>query len=83
MLLGKGWSHRLRRAFEQVVKGFGGVPVRLEMKRVRQLVGVVGGYIYCMRVPEAHLATDFTARLIPHHDGVLVPLQAAFILGQR
>ena len=63
--------------------GSDGVPVRLEMKRVRQLVGVVGGYIYCMRVPAARPATDFTARLIPHHDGVVVPLEAAFILWQR
>ncbi|MGZ9234339.1 MAG: alpha-glucan family phosphorylase [Anaerolineales bacterium] len=58
-------------------------PERLEMKRVRQLVGATNGYAYRAEVPVARPATDYTARLIPHHDGVAVPLEAPHILWQR
>ena len=60
-----------------------GASVRQEMKRVRQLVGATNGYAYRARVPAARAATDYTARLIPHHDGVAIPLEAAHILWQR
>jgi starch phosphorylase len=53
------------------------------MKRVRQLVGAVSGYAYHAEVPATRPATDYTARVIPHHDGVAVPLEAAHILWQR
>jgi starch phosphorylase len=58
-------------------------PERVEMKRVRQLVGATNGYAYRAEVPAARLATDYTARLIPHYDGVAVPLEDAHILWQR
>jgi starch phosphorylase len=58
-------------------------PVRQEMKRVRQLVGAAGGYIYSATVPVTRPALDYTARVIPYHDGVAVPLEAAQILWQR
>ena len=61
----------------------GGSPVRQEMKRVRQLAGATNGYAYRAGVPAARPATDYTARLIPHRDGVAVPLEAARILWQR
>jgi starch phosphorylase len=61
----------------------GGAPVRQEMKRVRQLVGATNGYAYRAGVPAVRPATDYTMRLIPHHDGVAVPLEAARILWQR
>ena len=60
-----------------------GAPVRQEMKRVRQLVGAINGYAYRTRAPTVRPATDYTARLIPHHDGVSVPLEDAHILWQR
>ncbi|MGA9031712.1 MAG: alpha-glucan family phosphorylase [Sulfuricaulis sp.] len=60
-----------------------GAAVRQEMKRVRQLVGAINGYAYRAGVPAARPATDYTARLIPHHDGAAVPLEAARILWQR
>jgi starch phosphorylase len=60
-----------------------GAPVRQEMKRVRQLVGAINGYAYCAQVPATRPATDYTARVIPHHDGVAVPLEAAHITWQR
>jgi glycogen phosphorylase len=61
----------------------GSLPTRVEMQRVRQLVGAVNGYAYRAGVPAARPATDYTARVIPHRDGVAVPLEAAHILWQR
>jgi starch phosphorylase len=63
--------------------GNGTAPERVEMKRVRQLVGATNGYAYRGGVPAARPATDYTARLIPHRDDVAVPLEAARILWQR
>jgi glycogen phosphorylase len=60
----------------------GGEPVRQEMKRVEQLAGA-NGTIYSTRVPTTRPATDYTARVIPQHGGVAVPLEAAQILWQR
>jgi starch phosphorylase len=61
----------------------GGAPVRQEMKSVRQLAGVSGGYVYNAAVSAARPSADYTARVIPHFDGVAVPLEAAHILWQR
>ncbi|HUX62155.1 alpha-glucan family phosphorylase [Sulfuricella sp.] len=61
----------------------GAAPERVEMKRVRQLVGATNGYAYRAGVPAARPASDYTARLIPHHDHVAVPLEDAHILWQR
>ena len=61
----------------------GGHPVRQEMKPVRQLVGASGGYVYSAAVPAARPLGDYTARVIPHCDGVAIPLEAARILWQR
>lgn len=61
----------------------GSVPERVEMKRVRQLVGAINGHAYRAEVPAARPATDYTARLLPHRDGVAVPLEANHILWQR
>ena len=61
----------------------GAVPVRKKMKRVRQLAGASGGYVYSAAVPAGRPAADYTARVIPHCDGVAVPLESARILWQR
>jgi starch phosphorylase len=61
----------------------GGEPVRQEMKPLRQLVGAVGGYVYSATVSADRPACDHTARVIPHCDGVSVPLEAAQVLWQR
>jgi len=61
----------------------GGAAERMEMARVRQLVGATNGYAYRARVPAVRPATDYTARLMAHRDGVAVPLEAAHILWQR
>ncbi|SCY27134.1 starch phosphorylase [Nitrosospira sp. Nl5] len=57
-------------------------PVRQEMKRLHQLAAS-NGYAYEARVPAARATSDYTARLIPNHDGVTVPLEAPQILWQR
>jgi starch phosphorylase len=61
----------------------GGSPVRQEMKRVCQLTGASGGTIYNAAVLKDRPATDYTARVIPHCDGVAIPLEGAQILWQR
>jgi starch phosphorylase len=61
----------------------GETPVRQEMKRGRQLAGESGGYIYSAAVSAARPPEDYTARVIPHCDGVTIPLENARILWQR
>jgi starch phosphorylase len=61
----------------------GGEPIRLEMKRTRQLVGAANGYVYSARVPASRPATDYTARIVPHWSNVSVPLECSSILWQR
>ena len=58
-------------------------PERVEMQRMRQLVGAINGYVYRAGLPASRPATDYTARVIPHCDGVAVPLEDAQILWQR
>jgi starch phosphorylase len=60
-----------------------GDPVRQEMDRVRQPAGASGAYVYNTAVPAARPARDFTPRVIPHYDGVAIPLEDARILWQR
>ena len=60
----------------------GGEPVRQEMKRGQPLKDG-NGYRFRAQVPVTRPATDYTARVIPHHDGVSVPLENARILWQR
>ncbi len=61
----------------------GSAPERVEMKRVRQLVGAANGYTYRAEVPATRPATDYTARVMAHCEGVAVPLEEARILWQR
>ncbi len=61
----------------------GGEPVLHEMKRARQLTGASGSYVYSAAVSVVRPAADYTARVIPHGDGVAVPLEVARILWQR
>jgi starch phosphorylase len=61
----------------------GSASVRQEMKRIRQRIGEPGGYVYSGTVSAARPRGDYTARAIPHRDGVAVPLEEARILWQR
>jgi glycogen phosphorylase len=60
----------------------GGEPVRQEMTRGQRLADA-NGYIYNAQVPSNRSTTDYTARVIPHCDGVAIPLEDARILWQR
>jgi starch phosphorylase len=61
----------------------GSAAEKVAMKSVRQLVGAINGYAYGAEVSATRPATDYTARLIPHFEGVAVPLEDAHILWQR
>ncbi len=61
----------------------GGVPVRQEMKRVRQPADVSAGHIYSVAVSEDRPLSDYTVRVIPYCNGVAIPLEDPRILWQR
>jgi len=63
--------------------GVGSAPLRQEMKRVCQLPGAPGGYVYRAAVPAALPPADYAARVIPHCNGIAIPLEDARILWQR
>jgi starch phosphorylase len=50
------------------------------MVRGDRLVGSANGFVYHSRIPANRPATDYTPRLVPCHEGALVPLEAPFIL---
>jgi glycogen phosphorylase len=61
----------------------GGSPIRQEMTSVQSPSGESPRWIYRASVPATRPATDYTARVIPHHPDVAVPLEAAPIRWQR
>ena len=61
----------------------GSSPIRQEMTRVRQVAGADSGHAYVAQVPATRPVTEYTARLIPHYDGVAIPLEDVQILWQR
>ena len=61
----------------------GGAAPRREMRRVRKLAGEPGGYVYGAAVPADRPPADYTARVIPHRDGVSIPLEDPRIRWQR
>ena len=61
----------------------GGDPVRVEMKCARPLPDPSRRCVYHATVPTARPARDYTARVMPHCDGVAVPLEDTRILWQR
>jgi len=61
----------------------GGIPVRLEMTRLHPVAGAAGGYLYSATVPADRPTTDYTTRVMPHCDGVAIPLEDARILWKK
>ncbi len=57
--------------------------VRLEMTCLHPLADESGSYIYSATVPAARPPSDYTARVMPHCDGVAIPLEDGRILWQR
>jgi starch phosphorylase len=56
------------------------LPERIIMNQVRELVGAINGYTYRAEVPATRPASDYTARIIPHHEAASVPLEDQHIL---
>ena len=54
-----------------------------EMKFIRRQSGTDTVHVYGALVPATHPAADFTPRLMPHREGVAIPLEIANILWQR
>jgi len=54
-----------------------------EMKLLTQPADTVSGQVYGGNVPATCPIGDYTARLIPHREGVAIPLEVANILWQR
>jgi starch phosphorylase len=61
----------------------GGPPVRQEMNQKSGMAVLQGLRVYSASVPADRPANDYTARLIPHCNGVSIPLENARILWQR
>jgi starch phosphorylase len=61
----------------------GSSPVRQEMTRVRELAGPDRGYAYVAQVTATRPVSDYTTRVIPHSEGVIIPLKDARISWQR
>jgi starch phosphorylase len=55
----------------------------MSLCRVRQPAGAANGYAYRAPAAATHPVTDYTTRVIRHHDGVAVPLEVDPILWQR
>jgi starch phosphorylase len=61
----------------------GGAPLRQEMRCLRQSPGGHEHSIYTAAVSAARPAADYTARVIPHRNGVAIPLEDGRILWER
>jgi glycogen phosphorylase len=61
----------------------GSGPLRQGLKRVRQMAGEPGSYVYSAAVSAARPPSDYTARVIPEFNGAAVPLEDVRILWQR
>jgi starch phosphorylase len=60
-----------------------GSAVKYEMTRARQPPDRAGGYTYRASVSSARPATDYTARIMAHCDGLATQLEAGWILWQK
>ncbi len=63
--------------------GTGTSQVRVEMTPIRELIGASGGFVFSATASAERPSGDYTARVIPHCEGVEVPLEDARILWQR
>jgi glycogen phosphorylase len=58
----------------------GGAAVTQPLNRGEHLVGSTHGFMYTALIPATRPAADYTPRLVPQHDGALVPLETSLIL---
>ncbi len=61
----------------------GNAPVRQEMKPIRPIPSSLGGHVFGAAVSATRPPADYTVRVIPHREGVAIPLEDARILWQR
>ncbi len=61
----------------------GDSPVTQEMRPAQQLVGTGHAWSYGAQVSAGRPAKDYTARIVPSHAGVAVPLESTYILWQH
>ncbi len=52
-------------------------------RREQKSGGTGGRFVFTVSVPAVRPLADFTARLLPHHAGASVPLEAPHLLWQR
>jgi starch phosphorylase len=57
----------------------GCAPIRYAMDQGERLLGSVNGFLYSARIPASRPAADFTPRVVPHHPGAFVPMEAPLI----
>jgi starch phosphorylase len=55
-------------------------PATHPMNRGERQVGATSAFTYSVSVPTSRPVADYTPRLVPHHAGALVPLEAPLIL---
>jgi starch phosphorylase len=60
-----------------------GAPEQYEMQHVGKSAGDSGDDLYRVAVSAARLPSDYTVRVMPHRDGVAIPLEEPRILWQR
>jgi starch phosphorylase len=61
----------------------GSSPVRQEMTLLHLLADEAGSYIYSATVSATRPSADYTARVLPHHENVVIPLEDSRILWQH
>jgi starch phosphorylase len=55
-------------------------PFRCPMDRNERVAGWDDGFVYTAQTPATRPASDFTPRIVAHHDGASIPLEAPYIL---
>jgi starch phosphorylase len=69
---------------ELYANGFkGSSAVRLEMTLLHPLADEAGSYIYSATVPTTRPSANYTARVLPHYEGVAIPLEDSRIVWQH
>ena len=61
----------------------GSSAVRQEMTLLHPLADEAGSYIYSATVSAARPSADYTARVLPHYEGIAIPLEDSRILWQH
>jgi len=60
-----------------------GAPVKQSMTCAGPIAGMSGFFLYRAVVPSSRPITDYTARVMPHSEGISIPLENTKILWQR